>query len=55
LFGGGVAVTMALTALLVCWLTGDFQHVLRLGGIGLLLALYSLPRRREWTGALANL
>jgi len=55
LFGGGVAVTMGLTGLLVCWLTGEFQHVLRLGGIGLLLALYSLPRQGEWRRALADL
>ena len=55
LFGGVVAVTMGLTGLLVCWLTGEFQHVLRLGGIGLLLAIYSLPRQGEWRRALADL
>ncbi len=55
LFGGTVAVTMALTALFVCWLTGESHHLLRLGGIGLLLALYSLPRRGEWSQALADL
>jgi len=55
LFGGAVAVTMGLTGLLVCWMTGEFHHVLRLGGIGLLLALYSLPRQGEWRQALADL
>lgn len=54
-FSGAVAVTMALAGLLVCLLTGDYQHCLRLGGVGVLLALYSLPRRREWQAAVSGL
>ncbi len=52
---GAVAVTMALAGLLVCLLTGDYQHCLRLGGVGVLLALYSLPRRQEWQAAVSGL
>ena len=55
LFGGLVAVPMALTGLVVCRLTADHQHLIRLGGMGLLLALYSLPRRGEWRSAVAGL
>jgi hypothetical protein len=54
-FSGAVAVAMALAGLLVCLLTGDYQHCLRLGGVGGLLALYSLPRRREWQAAVSGL
>jgi hypothetical protein len=32
-------------------LTGDAQYLWRLGGIGLLLLIYSLPRRAEWERA----
>jgi len=54
-FGVVVAVTMALTGLVVCRLTGDYQHLIRLGGMGLLLIFYSLPRRGEWRMAVAGL
>lgn len=54
-FSGAVAVSMGLAGVLVCLLTGDYQHCLRLGGVGVLLALYSLPRRREWLAAGAGL
>jgi len=55
LFGAFVAVPMALTGLVICRLTADHQHLIRLGGMGLLLALYSLPRRGEWRSAVAGL
>lgn len=55
LFGAFVAVPMALTGLVICRLTADPQHLIRLGGMGLLLALYSLPRRGEWRSAVAGL
>lgn len=54
-FGGSIAFTMGLTALVFCRLTGDNQYLVRIGGIGLLLALYSLPRREEWRSAVGGL
>jgi hypothetical protein len=35
-------------------LTGDYQYCWRLGVVGLLLILYSFPRRWDWDRALAN-
>lgn len=35
-------------------LTGDYQYCWRLGVVGLLLILYSFPRRWDWERALAN-
>jgi hypothetical protein len=55
LVSGAAAVAMGLAGLLVFRETGDYQHSLRLGGVGLLLAIYSLPRRREWHHAVAGL
>lgn len=55
LVSGAAAVAMALAGLLVFMKTGDYQHSLRLGGVGLLLALYSFPRRREWHNAVTGL
>ena len=34
--------------------TGDAQYLWRLGGIGLLLLVYSLPRRAEWERAVRD-
>lgn len=46
-----VAVLVGIGGLYFHVITGDHQHSLRLGGVSVLLALYSLPRRDEWLKA----
>jgi hypothetical protein len=45
---------VALIGFVAFSLTGDYEYCWRLGVVGLLLILYSFPRRWDWDRALAN-
>jgi len=51
---GVVAAVVGIGGPLFYQKTGDAQYLWRLGGIGLLLLVYSLPRRAEWERAIRD-
>jgi hypothetical protein len=46
-----IAELTAILGLVFYLMTGDYQYSWRLGGVGILLTLYSFPRRGEWERA----
>lgn len=53
ILGGAIAEAIALLGLVTYLLTGETAYSWRLGVIGLLLVIYSFPRRGEWERAVA--
>ncbi|MFZ4627685.1 MAG: hypothetical protein ACOYNR_05075 [Blastocatellia bacterium] len=51
---GMVAAVVGIGGALFYQKTGDAQYLWRLGGIGLLLLVYSFPRRAEWERAVRD-
>ena len=45
---GALAEIAGIGGLVLYLLTGDYDYSWRLGGVGLVLLLYTLPRRGEW-------
>jgi hypothetical protein len=51
---GGLAAVVGVGGPLLYQWTGDAQYLWRLGAVGLLLLVYSLPRRAEWERAVRD-
>ncbi len=54
LLSAGLGEVVALIGFIAFSLSGDYQFCWRLGVVGLLLMLYSFPRRWEWERALTH-
>jgi F0F1-type ATP synthase membrane subunit c/vacuolar-type H+-ATPase subunit K len=53
ILGAALGEAIAIIGLAAYLLTGDFDFCWRLTGVGLLLIIYSFPRRGEWVRALS--
>ena len=54
LMGAALGELVTLIGFIAFSLTGDYEYCWRLGVVGLLLILYSFPRRWDWDRALAE-